>query len=121
MEHAALGFRQVKAIALAVTDPVRARHFYGETLGLPPAMEGGKQVGCRLATSILMFKDGWYGKPTDAPNPRVTLEVENARDMERMLRDRGVAISDPVERYDDALVGAFLDSEGNKLWFCSDA
>jgi hypothetical protein len=41
--------------------------------------------------------------------------------MERMLRDRGVAISDPVERYDDALVGAFLDSEGNKLWFCSDA
>jgi catechol 2,3-dioxygenase-like lactoylglutathione lyase family enzyme len=121
MEHSPLGFKQVKAIALAVTDPIRARRFYGETLGLPPAMEGGRQVGCMLGECILMFKDGWYGKPTDAPNPRVTLEVGNAREMERALRDRGVAISDPVERYDDALVGAFLDSEGNKLWFCSDA
>lgn len=116
-----LGFKQVKAIALAVSDAVRARRFYGETLGLAPAMEAGAQVGCRLGDSILLFKDGWYGKPTDTPNPRVTLEVENARDTERTLRDRGVAISDPVERYDDALVGAFLDSEGNKLWFCSDA
>jgi catechol 2,3-dioxygenase-like lactoylglutathione lyase family enzyme len=121
MEHAALDFKQVKAIALAVTDPARARHFYGETLGLPPAMEGGEQVGCRLGSSILMFKVDWYGKPTDAPNPRITLEVENARATERMLRDLGVTISDSVERYDDALVGAFLDSEGNKLWFCSDA
>jgi catechol 2,3-dioxygenase-like lactoylglutathione lyase family enzyme len=120
MEHATLGFKQVKAIALAVSDPARARRFYAETLGLPPAVEGGVPVGCQLGDSLLMFKDGWYGKPTDVPNPRVTLEVENARDTERTLRDRGVAISDPVERYDDALVGAFLDSEGNKLWFCSE-
>ena len=60
-------------------------------------------------------------KPTDAPNPRVTLEVENARETERALRHHGVTISDPVERYGGALVGAFLDSEGNKLWFCSAA
>ncbi len=121
MEHSTLGFKQVKAIALAVTNPARARRFYGETLGLAPAIEAGTQVGCRLGDSILLFKDSWYGQPTDEPNPRVTLEVENARTTERTLRDRGVAISDPVERYDDALVGAFLDSEGNKLWFCSDA
>jgi catechol 2,3-dioxygenase-like lactoylglutathione lyase family enzyme len=121
MEISSLGFKQVKVIALAVSDPARALHFYGETLGLSPALESGAQVGCRLGESILMFKDGWYGVPTDVPNPRVTLEVENARETERTLRDRGVAISDPVERYDDALVGAFLDSEGNKLWFCSNA
>jgi catechol 2,3-dioxygenase-like lactoylglutathione lyase family enzyme len=121
MENFTLGFKRVKAIALAVTDQARAQRFYGETLGLPPATEGGALLGRQLGGSILMFKDGWYGKPTDAPNPRVTLEVENARDTERALRDRGVIISDPVARYDDALVGAFLDSEGNKLWFCSDA
>jgi catechol 2,3-dioxygenase-like lactoylglutathione lyase family enzyme len=121
MEKSALGFKQLKAIALAVENPLRARYFYGETLGLPPAMEDGAQVGCRLGNVILMFKEGWYGKPTETPNPRVTLEVENARETDRILRLRGVTISDPVERYGGFLVGAFLDSEGNKLWFCSDA
>lgn len=121
MKNSDLGFKRVKVIALAVSDPVRAQRFYGETLGLSPAMEGGSQVGCLLGDCILMFKDGWYAKPTDVPNPRVTLEVDNARELERALRDRGVTISDPPERYDQSLVGAFLDSEGNELWFCSDA
>ncbi|MGA7181421.1 MAG: VOC family protein [Thiobacillaceae bacterium] len=121
MKNPSLGFKQVKAIALAVTDGARARHFYGETLGLPPVMEGGKQVGSQLGDVILMFKDDWYGRPTDAPNPRVTIEVEDARGTELALRTLGVAVSDTVERYDNSLVGGFLDSEGNKLWFCSDA
>ncbi|MBK9324780.1 MAG: VOC family protein [Hydrogenophilales bacterium] len=116
-----LGFKRIKGVALAVANALRARHFYGETLGLSPAMEDGVQVGCLLGDTILMFKEDWYGKPTDAPNPRVTLEVENARETERALRHHGVTISDPVERYGGALVGAFLDSEGNKLWFCSAA
>jgi len=31
-----------------------------------------------------------------------------------------VIIADPVQAYDDGFhVGSFLDSEGNKLWFCS--
>jgi hypothetical protein len=30
-----------------------------------------------------------------------------------------ITISDPAEAYDDFYVGSFLDSEGNKLWFCS--
>lgn len=43
--------------------------------------------------------------------------------MERELAARGVTISDAVQRYEDHpyWVGAFLDSEGNKLWFCSAA
>lgn len=121
MQQPTLGFKRVKAIALAVADLARAQGFYTDTLGLPATMEGGVRVGCLLGDNILMFKQDWYGRPTDAPNPRVTLEVENARDTERLLRERGVIVSDAVERYDDALVGAFLDSEGNKLWFCSDA
>lgn len=121
MENSTLGFKQVKVVALAVSDLARARRFYGETLGLAPAMEAGDQVGCKLGDITLMFKDGWYGQPTDAPNPRVTLEVANAQETERALRERGVTISDPPERYDQSLVGAFLDSEGNKLWFCSGA
>lgn len=119
MDQPKMGFKQIKVVALAVSDPARAQRFYGETLGLPVAKEGDAIVGCQLGDSTLMFKTDWYGRPTDTPNPRVTLEVEDARATEAALRDRGVTISDAVERYDDALVGAFLDSEGNKLWFCS--
>jgi catechol 2,3-dioxygenase-like lactoylglutathione lyase family enzyme len=121
MTDDAIGFRQVKVIALAVSDRARARHFYVETLGLPAAFEAGEEVGCQLGGITLMFKDDWYGRPTDQPNPRLTLAVADAAAAERALRARGVTISDPVQGYGDSLVGGFLDSEGNKLWFCSDA
>lgn len=110
----------VEAIALAVDDFERARNFYTDTLSLPPAMEDGKQIGNRVGDTILMFKTGGYARPTDAPNPRITLKAGDAPALERELRAKGVAIPDPVQRYGEALVGSFLDSEGNKLWFCSD-
>ena len=61
----------------------------------------------------------WYGKPSDELNARVTLEVENARETEQALLSAGVTISDPIADYGGHPVGAFLDSEGNKIWFCS--
>ena len=112
-------FKQVKAIALSVSDLARAQCFYSDTLGLSPVREADGQSGCMLGDVILLFKDDWYGRPTDAPNPRVTLEVDDALATEAILKAGGVNISDPVKRYEDALVGGFLDSEGNKLWFCS--
>ena len=38
---------------------------------------------------------------------------------EEALRARGVAISNPAQAYGKFYVGSFLDSEGNKVWFCS--
>jgi hypothetical protein len=35
------------------------------------------------------------------------------------LKELGVTVSDPVTFYDGTPIGAFLDSEGNKIWFCS--
>ena len=67
-----------------------------------------------------MLKANWDVPPTEAPNPRVTIETEDARETEKGLRARGVVISDPIQVYDEVhYVGSFLDSEGNKLWFCS--
>ncbi len=110
----------MKVVALAVRDLARAISFYGETLGLPPASEGGRQVGFELGGTVLMLKDDWYGTPTAEPNPRITLECADARALEAALRGHDVNISDAVELYDGAhYIGAFLDSEGNKLWFCS--
>ncbi len=99
----------------------RANHFYEKSLGLAPVIEGGQQIGFQLENTILMLKPkaDWYGRPTAELNARLTLEVENARSTEQSLKALGVVISDPVQDYDGFPVGAFLDSEGNKLWFCS--
>lgn len=119
MTTPSINFLHVKAVALAVTNFDRAIHFYTDTLSLPPAFEGGKQVGNKLGDTVLMFKSDWYAQPSDALNPRVTIETEDAASTEASLRARGVAIADPVAPYGEAMVGSFLDSEGNKLWFCS--
>lgn len=121
MNQSSLGLLRVKVVALAVGDLERANRFYGTTLGLEPATENGQAVGFRLEDLVLMLKPvaDWYGRPTAEPNPRITLETADARATEKALRERGVTISDAVQDYDGFLVGAFLDSEGNKLWFCS--
>ncbi len=119
MSLSPLGFLRVKVIALSVLDLDRANNFYSKTLGLPPAYEGTEQVGYLLGQTILMPKANWYAPPTKAPNPRITIATERAPETEKALRDRGVVVSDPVQAYDDFYVGSFLDSEGNKLWFCS--
>jgi len=118
-----LEFLQVKAVSLAVTDPERARRFYQETLGLPPENIRHMEMAFMIGDVILLLKPeaDWYGKPSDELNARITLEVRDSHATERALRARGVTISDPVAVYDDNPVGAFLDSEGNKLWFCSES
>ncbi len=119
MNTPSIGFQRIKVIAWSALDLERANKFYGETLGLPPAYEGTEQVGYLLGQTILMLKTNWYAPPTEAPNPRVTIATEHAPATEEALRARGVTISDPVQAYDEFYVGSFLDSEGNKLWFCS--
>jgi len=114
-----LGFVRVKGVALSAADGARAQKFYGETLGLAPYVEDGEQIGFALGDAIVMLKTDWYGKPTAEPNPRITIETEDARATEAALRERGVRITDPVADYGGRWIGAFLDSEGNKLWFCS--
>ena len=120
MSKQSIAFRCVKVIALSVVDLERANKFYGEILGLPPAHEENEKVGYSIGDSILMLKADWDQAPTQTPNPRVTIETNDARETEKYLRSRGVTISDPVAIYDKThFVGSFLDTEGNKVWFCS--
>ena len=114
-----LTFLRAKGVAFPATDIERANRFYGGTLGLTAALEDGQQVGFHIGDAILMLKDDWYAPPTAEPSPRVTFEVADARATEAALREKGVTVSDPVQVYGSHPVGAFLDSEGNKLWFCS--
>jgi catechol 2,3-dioxygenase-like lactoylglutathione lyase family enzyme len=115
-----LGIQRVKVVALAVTDIDRANRFYKEKLGLEPAFEGEDQVGWWLGQVILMLKPDWAA-PTEFPNPRVTLATDHAPATQEALQTRGIVIANEVQVYGDFYVGSFLDSEGNKLWFCSPA
>ncbi len=113
-----LGFRRIKVIALAVRDLERANRFYGQQLELSPVYEGTEQVGWQLDQVVLMLKSDWE-TPTASPNPRVTIETDQAWATQESLRRRGITIADEIQPYGDFFVGSFLDSEGNKLWFCS--
>lgn len=121
MKTSGLGFQRIKTIAISVLDIGRAHKFYGDTLALSPADEGEERVGYFLGQTIVMLKANWYAPPTDLPNPRITFDTDDAHQTEAALRARGVAIPDPVQLYGDYYVGSFLDSEGNKFWFCSPA
>ena len=121
---ASLGIQRLKVIALAVEDLSRAKRFYGETMGLAPAFEGERQVGYMLGNVIVMLKvvaEGWYAHPSEQLNPRITFATNHAPDTERELLARGISMANPVQPYpaEGFYVGSFLDSEGNKIWFCS--
>lgn len=115
-----LSIQRVKVVAVSVNDLARANRFYKEKLGLEPAFEGTEQVGWWLGQVILMLKPDWAA-PTATPNPRVTLATDHAPATQEALRARDITIANEVEIYGDFYVGSFLDSEGNKLWFCSPA
>ncbi|MFZ2266742.1 MAG: VOC family protein [Azonexus sp.] len=115
-----LGIQRVKVVAVSVMELERANRFYKEKLGLEPAFEGAEQVGWWLGQVILMLKPGW-ATPTDTPNPRVTLATDHAPATQEALRARGITVANEVQVYGDFYVGSFLDSEGNKFWFCSPA
>ena len=116
-----LGFIRVKGIALAVTDLERANRFYGETLALPPDTIRNMESAYLIGDTIVMLKteEEIQAKPTEELNPRITVETDDSFATEKALKERGVTVSDPVTFYDETPIGAFLDSEGNKIWFCS--
>jgi predicted enzyme related to lactoylglutathione lyase len=117
MKSSPIRFQSVKVIALGAADVVRAKRFYAETLQLEEDRETTDEVGYRIGTSVLIIRQH---PPTGDPNPRITLQVQDARETEKRLIERAVTISDPVQLYEGKFwVGGFLDSEGNKLWFCS--
>ena len=116
-----LGFIRVKGIALAVTDLDRANRFYGKTLALPPDTIRNMESAYLIGDAIVMLKtkEECHAEPSESLNPRITVETLDAFATEQALKGLGVTVSDPVTFYDATPIGAFLDSEGNKIWFCS--
>ena len=114
-----LNIKGIKGVAIPVVDEERAKQFYGEVLGLPVADGEKEPGGYRIGNAFLMLKPEWHAAPSAEPIPRITLEISGALAAERALLACGVVMPDPVTREGHAYFGSFLDSEGNKLWFCS--
>jgi catechol-2,3-dioxygenase len=76
MKSSPLGFQSVKVIALAAIDLARAQRFYSETLQLEEDRKSTGELGYRIGESVLVLRQ--Y-PPTDDPNPRITLQVHDAR------------------------------------------
>jgi catechol 2,3-dioxygenase-like lactoylglutathione lyase family enzyme len=114
-----LTIKGIKGVAIPVVDEERAKHFYGEVLGLPVADGEREPGGYRIGNSFLILKSDWHAAPSAEPSPRITIEISGAQAAERALLERGVTMPDPVSREGQAFFGSFLDSEGNKIWFCS--
>jgi len=112
-------FLGVKAVALPVVDSVRADNFYGKVLGLSAANQPGEPYGYLLGETILLLKADWYADPSAEPSPRIALQVNDARSLVKTLKERDVIIADEAEQTKTGFVANFLDSEGNKRWFCS--
>ena len=114
-----LTIKGIKGVAIPVVDEERAKHFYGEVLGLPVADGEKEPGGYRIGNAFLMLKPDLHAAPSAESSPRITLEISGALVAEQALLACGVAMPDPVTRDGHAYFGSFLDSEGNKLWFCS--
>lgn len=115
----ALTIKGIKGVAIPVVDEARAGNFYGEVLGLPVADGETEPGGYRIGNAFLMLKPEWHAAASADPVPRITLEITGAKAAEQALLARGVVMPDPVSKEGHAYFGSFLDSEGNKIWFCS--
>jgi catechol 2,3-dioxygenase-like lactoylglutathione lyase family enzyme len=117
-----LGTSMVVA-TIPVTDLDRARHFYGDTLGLALLWDNPASVrfGCGAGTELSIFRRG----PSTADHTVAHFEVSDIEAVIRGLEDHGVAFIDYTEgalqttghiaQLGPARVAWFHDPDGNTL------
>ena len=106
---------------LPVTDPVRARQFYAEKLGLTPTEPDGDYFECGDGTRFVISKMG--SKP--GGHTQMAFAVDDIAGTLRELRSKGVAFEEydyPAMKTVDGVFDAgdlkaawFKDSEGNMI------
>ena len=78
----------------AVSDVSKARRFYADIIGLEVAMDLGWIVTfastAQMAPQLSLATEGGSGTPV----PDISIEVDNLGEIERRVRDEGLAIED---------------------------
>ena len=81
----------------AATDVSKARHFYADILGLEVVMDHGWIVTfaspAQMAPQVSVATEGGSGMPV----PDISIEVDDLDEVERRVREAGLAIGQMVE------------------------
>ena len=107
---------EVAFIAIAVSDPERARKFYQETLELKPATTAmnGAWVEYELGPTTIGVGCHPAWKPS-RDGTTVAFEVANIDDAIQKLKSRGVAFDMDKTETPVCFMAQFRDPDGNKL------
>ena len=107
---------EVAFIAIAVSDPERAKKFYQETLELKPASTamGGAWVEYELGPTTIGVGCHPAWKPS-RDGTTVAFEVANIDDAIKKLKERGVAFDMEKTETPVCWMAQFRDPDGNKL------
>ena len=110
-------FKKVAFTMYPVTDMARAKAFYEDTLGLPPAKESvsGKWIefdlpngGCLALTTMA---EGVM--PSSEAGGSLAFEVDNIQELTEKLKSKGVKFKMDLFESPVCHMAAALDSEGN--------
>ena len=117
-------FKNVNVVSLTVTDWEGAKKFYGEVLDWPVVFaddqvgwyEYGRENEAHVSISRWM-------QPGPAPSPlggtTLVLTVDDAHEVTRQLRAKGIKCDDVMVIPGMVTFGGFYDLEGNRIQFAS--
>ncbi len=108
--------KEVAFVAIAVTDPERARKFYEETLELKPGMTAmeGAWVEYEVGNTTVGVGCHPNWKPSH-DGTSIAFEVEDIDKAIATLKERGVAFEMEKMETPVCWMGQFRDPDGNKL------
>jgi predicted enzyme related to lactoylglutathione lyase len=118
-------FNGINVVSISVTDLNRARHFYGEVLGLGAPLYDLPDAGWiefainsgRGNLSVVPADPGWQ----PSTGTTIVLDVEDCHSAVNELRNRNVECDDPRTFPGFVTFASFYDPFGNRLQICSPA
>lgn len=112
--------KRIGVVSVNVTNWAAAKKFYGETLGLPMAFEGGDEMGwCEFGAhgqttfAISLWRDATPPSREGGATP--VFDVDDAQKTIEALRKKGVKCEDVTTIPDMVAFATFYDPEGNRL------
>jgi predicted enzyme related to lactoylglutathione lyase len=113
-------FQNVIVVSIVVADWERAKRFYSETLEWPVAAGidevGWWEFGREGETHVSLSRwDGPGPVPAHEGTTTLVLTVDDAHEVTRQLRARGIRCDDVVTIPGMVVFGGFYDPEGNHI------
>lgn len=110
----------VDFVMIATSNIARARHFYGEVLGLPISKQWGRMPGFEFETGTLTLAVAEvtaFGQEHSINPQPIALRVDDTHAARAALEAQGVAFSGDTIDSGECHMAVFHDPDGNALMF----